>query len=143
AFLRTLEAHARALGGDGLAEAPLEIAADDDDDIDDDLRDAAEAAAAAAHTKKLALAADARVHVERMLALARRHRDAADAKVTALVAWIRTNMCPGAGLPDARRKELGWADKRLIIFTEYGDTKNYLLDQLQRALGHTDDGADR
>ncbi len=143
AFLRTLEAHARALGGDALAKFPPEISTDDDDDIDDELRDAAEAAADAARTTKLALAADARTHVERMLQLARRHRDAADAKVGALLAWIRANLCPGAGLPDAKRKDLGWADKRLIIFTEYGDTKNYLLDQLARALGHTDDGAER
>jgi superfamily II DNA or RNA helicase len=141
AFCRTLEAHARSLGGAAdQAEAP-EI--NDDDDLDDELRDTAEVAADAARARNLAVGADGRALVERMLQLSRRHREASDAKVDALLAWIRTNMCAAAGLPDAKRKDLGWQDKRLIVFTEYGDTKNYLLDQLNRALGHTEQGADR
>src|SRR5262249_2768991 len=85
-----------------------------------------------------------------MQRLAFQHRDAPDAKVSALVGWIRAHMCPGAGLPDAKGSALRWTDgvgdqqrKRLIVFTEYGDTKNYLLDQLHRALSHTRDGPDR
>jgi hypothetical protein len=31
----------------------------------------------------------------------------------------------------------------VIVFTEYGDTKNYLVEQLSRALGHTEDGPER
>ena len=78
-----------------------------------------------------------------MLQLARRHREAPDAKLMALLGWIRTHQCPAAGLPEAGNKALGWTDRRVLVFTEYGDTKNYLVDQLTRALGHTEDGHER
>jgi hypothetical protein len=56
-----------------------------------------------------------------------RHRP--DAKVRALLAWIRQHML------DGRR----WNDERLLVFTEYDDTKRYLVEQLQAALQDADD----
>jgi hypothetical protein len=147
AFARTLEAHARSIGlGDDehAPEPPPSIdAIDDDEDVDDEVRDIAEVAADAARARRLAPIPDARALVASMLSLARRHREAPDAKLAALMGWIRTNQCAAAGLPDASKKTLGWTDRRVIVFTEYGDTKNYLLDQLTRALGHTQDGEER
>ncbi|MBK7534270.1 MAG: SWF/SNF helicase family protein [Myxococcales bacterium] len=73
--------------------------------------------------------------------MARRHREAPDAKLAALLAWIRAHQCPAAGLPQAGKKApLQWTDRRVLVFTEYGDTKNYLVEQLTRAVGHTEDG---
>src|SRR5690606_24759221 len=44
------------------------------------------------------------------------------------VEWIRDNQCAAASTEGANgsAKEKKWADKRLLIFTEYADTKRYL-----------------
>lgn len=146
AFARTLEAHARSLGlGDSTTDAndPPPEPVDDDEDLDDEIRDVAEIAADAARARRLSPVPDALALVTTMIQLARRHREAPDAKFSALLGWIRANQCAAAGLPDAGRKALGWTDRRVIVFTEYGDTKNYLVEQLTRALGHTEDGDER
>jgi hypothetical protein len=145
AFCRTLEKHAEKLGVATGAEPVTDL--DDDDDLDDELRDRAEAAIDGERSSRLpAPAPGARDLLARMQRLALQHRDRPDAKVAALIGWIRIHMCPGAGVPEAKRSALSWDEalrKRLIIFTEYGDTKNYLLDQLHRALDHTDGGPER
>ncbi len=153
AFARTLDKHAErvGLGTDAVdaADTPGDLLAPpgDEDDVDDDLRDEADAAAAAARTGRLDLAAEARALLTRMVELAHRHLGAADAKIATLLAWIRTNQCPAAGLAEGRagrgRPSTAWTTRRLIIFTEYGDTKSYLQAQLEAALGHTDDGDQR
>lgn len=139
AFSRTLEKHA---APSGSSEGDI-VEIDDDEDVDDELRDAADAAMVAARSPRINVSAEARRVLDRMLELSRRYRDAPDAKVAALLRWTRTHQCPGAGLPTARGRDLGWTERRLIIFTEYGDTKNYLRDQLGRALAHTEDGSER
>jgi len=40
-------------------------------------------------------------------------------RISQLVQWIKANLCPDLGKPDAV-----WLDKRVIIFTEYTDTKD-------------------
>ena len=75
-----------------------------------------------------------------MLDLAERHRDAPSPKVLTLVDWIRRNQCPGAaigGLP-AKTPDRGWQDTRLLVFTEYADTKRYLRHQLAAAIDGSD-----
>jgi SNF2 family DNA or RNA helicase len=52
-----------------------------------------------------------------------------DARVKKLVEWIRQHMCPELGKPAA-----AWNDTRVLIFTEYDDTKRYLKQQLDAAL---------
>lgn len=147
AFARTIEAHARSVGlgdvGPVAAEPQSVVSVDDDEDVDDEVCDLAEVAADAARSRRLPPAPDAHALVASMLQLARRYRDAPDAKVAALLGWIRAHQCAAAGLAEAGKKALGWSDRRVLVFTEYGDTKNYLVDQLTRALGHTDDGPDR
>lgn len=46
-----------------------------------------------------------------------------DAKWTALMAWIEANLQPSEG----------WSDERLILFTEYRDTLNYLRARMNAA----------
>lgn len=54
--------------------------------------------------------------------------------------WIRRNQCEAvAGGKGSPR----WSDRRVILFTEYGDTKRYVLHQLQAALDGTDRGDER
>ncbi|MFN0253776.1 MAG: DISARM system SNF2-like helicase DrmD, partial [Kofleriaceae bacterium] len=147
AFARTMEAHARSLGlGDGVPDEEPQRQIDpidDDEDVDDEVRDIAEVAADGARARRLPTIPDARALVTSMLQLARRHREVPDAKLMALLGWIRTHQCAAAGIPEAGKKALGWNDRRMLVFTEYGDTKNYLVDQLTRALGHTEDGHER
>jgi superfamily II DNA or RNA helicase len=56
-----------------------------------------------------------------------------DARVRLLIDWLRNNMCPSLGKPGAK-----WNDLRMIIFTEYEDTKRYLHQQLAGALERSD-----
>jgi len=68
-----------------------------------------------------------------------------DARVKHLVDWIRANMCPGlppmgqehGQPPENPDGAADWNDTRLIIFTEYDDTKRYLVDQLNSAIAFT------
>lgn len=63
-----------------------------------------------------------------------------DAKVKSLIEWIRKNMCEGARLPGepCPKSNARWNDLRLLIFTEYDDTKRYLVEMLQSAIAGTD-----
>jgi superfamily II DNA or RNA helicase len=93
-----------------------------------------EAATAATMTAGAGATAQSQIEQERQLlarmaAIADGARHQPDAKVRALLGWIRQHMLDG-------RK---WNDERLLIFTEYDDTKRYLVEQLLSALYDTDD----
>ena len=68
-----------------------------------------------------------------MLALAERHATRPDARVDWLVDWIKANLLAGAD----------WNRRRLIIFTEYEDTRRWLERRLREALAETDRADDR
>ncbi|HEY6394766.1 MAG TPA: DISARM system SNF2-like helicase DrmD [Candidatus Binataceae bacterium] len=61
-----------------------------------------------------------------------------DARVKKLIEWIRVNMCPS--LPSAGAK---WNDMRVIVFTEWEDTRRYLQQQINAAIADTDRGSER
>jgi ERCC4-related helicase len=61
-----------------------------------------------------------------MSAIAAEARGQPDAKVMALLAWIRKHQCSEKG---------AWLPRRILIFTEYVDTKTYLVAQLEAAFG--------
>jgi superfamily II DNA/RNA helicase len=67
--------------------------------------------------------------LESMAEVAESARYQPDPRIQKLVDWIRTNLCPDLGKPDA-----AWLERRVIIFTEYTDTKRYLQQQLQAAI---------
>jgi len=67
--------------------------------------------------------------LDEMTEIAEQARDLPDARVKELLKWIRRNMCPDLGKPGAK-----WNDTRVIIFTEYDDTKRYLRQQLETAI---------
>ena len=73
----------------------------------------------------------------RMEELAERSRRLPDARVRWLVDWIRREMCPR--LPPLGTPSTGapveWLPRRVVIFTEYADTKRYLEQQLKVAIG--------
>ena len=71
--------------------------------------------------------------VDEMLAFAESHANRQDARVRWLLEWIRTNMLDGAA----------WNTRRLIVFTEYEDTRRWLERRLREALDETDRADDR
>ncbi|XXY15448.1 DISARM system SNF2-like helicase DrmD [Sorangium sp. So ce216] len=85
--------------------------------------------------------------LDRMIEVAEAHASVPDARIERLLAWIRENLCPdlpARGVQPARPAR--WLDRckgrehaaRVLIFTEYTDTKRYLEQQLGAALAYTD-----
>jgi hypothetical protein len=151
AFLRTLEVHRKsllALIEKEEASVPVEAAAAfvagnfDPDELPVDVEEEAAEATIAADEDAAADAArqiggvGAQVSelraelaaVDVMLQLAKQHAARPDARVNWLVDWIRANM-----VPDGH-----WNDRRLILFTEWEDTRRWLHRRLREALEDTD-----
>lgn len=79
--------------------------------------------------------------LDEMERIADQARGLPDSRIRWLVKWIRQNMCPG--LPELGRRLSGgtvadWNERRVIIFTEYADTKRYLLQQLSAAIADSE-----
>jgi hypothetical protein len=122
AFAHTLAVHRR--GTAGNLQGP-------DDDADEDAA-VARASRAADGSGKPAPGRAAAL-LDEMSALADRARDLPDAKLASLLAWIRDNQCPGGK----------WGTRRVLVFTEYVATLQYLARQLEAALGKTDRSDER
>ncbi len=146
AFYRTLEAHHRAVAeGRAKVAVPLPLPALNDDDeygVDDDTLDEADEARVEAESHALSPSEAARALLEEMRTLGRQYRGAADAKAVALVDWIRQNQCPafaiGGASTKASKADRKWSDRRVLVFTEYGDSKRYLRTLLAAAASGTD-----
>jgi ERCC4-related helicase len=67
--------------------------------------------------------------LDEMMNIANENRCQADQKVKRLIDWIKDNMCPNLGEAGAE-----WLERRVLIFTEYTDTKRYLEQQLEGAI---------
>jgi ERCC4-related helicase len=149
AFYRTLRKHADGVGKASAtamfrrfdeedAELPL---GRDDDDSDEEDGEEAQALSGALQTP----AGKAKVLLDRMLQLAEQHRSAPDAKVRALVAWLQQNVCDAITLDEQRKipKKVTWQPRRVILFTEYGDTKRQLHTLLTGMTSRLPDGEGR
>jgi SNF2 family DNA or RNA helicase len=151
AFTRTLKAHRktlqRLLDGeqDQVVEAVVQTFVDgsmtdkveglelDDDGTETELEADEEVAAEAASVAGAvdASASDLRKElaaVDEMLAIAEPAALKADARVHWLVKWIKANFLSGKH----------WNTRRLIIFTEWEDTRRWLERRLREALAETD-----
>jgi superfamily II DNA or RNA helicase len=145
AFWRTLEVHRKTVEK-AVATAPppppralallLETPGADDERAalpeeqvqaeDDQQMEAASAATGAGAGRERQL-------LDQMSVIANAARGEPDPRVRTLVEWIRTNLVPGGK----------WNDRRVLVFTEYTDTKRYLEQQLRAALMDTDRAPDR
>ncbi|MDB9311804.1 DISARM system SNF2-like helicase DrmD [Spirulina sp. CS-785/01] len=76
--------------------------------------------------------------LDRMSEIAQNSRYEADSKVKALLEWLRNNLCPDLGQLGAK-----WRDRRVLIFTEYTDTKRYLQQQLRDAIAGSEQEDER
>ncbi|MCB9643724.1 MAG: helicase [Myxococcales bacterium] len=73
-----------------------------------------------------------------MSQIALQQRYQPDGRIRFLVDWLRENLCQGiAQEGKAADPDRPWAAKRVLIFTEYTDTKRYLQNQLASALEGT------
>lgn len=79
--------------------------------------------------------------LDKMADIAQRSRALPDARIEYLVRWIREHCCSGASLPKDNQPVPGaaWTGRRIILFTEWDDTKRYLEQQLRTAICGTDD----
>ena len=71
--------------------------------------------------------------LDEMTDIAEDARGKPDARVERLIEWIREKMCQDLGKPGAK-----WNDTRVLIFTEYDDTKRYLRNRLDVAIEGSD-----
>src|SRR5262249_49893566 len=160
AFARTLRVHrrsveqqwAKALAGETATTAPTpgrlqtdlltaSVDADDDradlaEDVvqqEDDAQVGAASAATAGRVTTEAAIRRERELLDQMERVAQAARGQPDARMRALVGWIRTHLCP-----DGR-----WNRRRLIIFTEWDATNSYLRKQLEGAFADTDRASER
>jgi ERCC4-related helicase len=117
----------RAPAADESFELGLEDdAADAATAADDDAITEAASALGAAEATHTALRAELRA-ADEMLALAQRHALASDTRVQWLLSWISANLLSGQE----------WNQRRLIVFTEYEDTRRWLERRLREALAET------
>lgn len=162
AFARTLKVHrktmeriwageqaARTAGPTARAALDLLTESPDADDErtqqdeDDQARDtdaAIEAATlATAGGSEHADIAHERELLDQMTHIAESARGQPDARIRYLIEWIREHLCPGARLPGQplQDPDAAWSDLRLLIFTEYDDTKRYLVGMLRAAIAGT------
>jgi hypothetical protein len=71
--------------------------------------------------------------LEEMEVIANSARHENDCRVKKLIEWISSNLCPQLGQKNAK-----WNNRRVIIFTEYIDTKRYLKRTLEEAIWDSD-----
>ena len=84
--------------------------------------------------------------LDEMTEVAEAARGLPDARVRKLVDWIRQNLCPDLpplGTTQRQGAPARWNENRVLIFTEYDDTKRYLQQQLSAAIDSTDRASER
>ncbi len=74
----------------------------------------------------------------KMTKIAESHRYQADGRVEKLIEWIKQNQCPDLGKSGAK-----WNEVRVLIFTEYIDTKRYLETLLREQIAISDPADNR
>ena len=73
--------------------------------------------------------------VDEMLEIAEANRHDPDPRIRKIVEWMDGTMCPGLASAAAAPR---WNDRRVIVFTEYEDTRRYLERCLREAIARTD-----
>jgi hypothetical protein len=153
AFARTLAKHAEAVTRDRRETSHLDDVesalanaqgSDEGEDLDDDFLAEQQDAAVVADSRRWSLSPEAQTVLDELTRKARQGKAAPSAKLLSLLAWIRKHQCEAVALGGAGKgKSRKWSARRLIIFTEYVDTKKYLANVLRAAFEGTDQGEDR
>ena len=127
------------------AEADGTPSEDQADPSELDLADLMSVATKASSDSQYARARTALQHelalVDDMSRVAEASRYDADPRVRKIVEWIDANMCPLSSRSQVAAPQ--WNDRRLLIFTEYEDTRRWLQRCLEEAVAHSDRASDR
>ncbi|MDX2096432.1 MAG: DISARM system SNF2-like helicase DrmD, partial [Leptolyngbyaceae cyanobacterium bins.59] len=144
AFARTLKVHRRAIERQAEQQSTVqqtfsllqESPGNDDDraDLDEEevLKEEAAQMEKASQAVGVGISEQERNLLEQMTQIAEQARREPDSKVEWLTGWIRQNLCPDLGTPGAM-----WRDRRVLIFTEYTDTKRYLEQHLRTLIANS------
>jgi ERCC4-related helicase len=130
AFHRTLTTHRRS-----LVKKSEEVEPDAGETAPDLIEDNDSIEVATHHAKgELGDLKAAIAHVDRMLAISAAARDAPDGRIEAILDFIEEKMLDAGYV---------WQDRRLILFTEWEDTRRWLVERLkegllQRSIGRGD-----
>ncbi len=121
AFDRTLRTHRKTL----LRKQEAQLS-DESDVVAELLQDNDVIESATAQAKgELGDLEAAIAHVDRMLAISSAARDAPDARIGAILDWIEAEMLDAS---------YAWRDRRLILFTEWDDTRRWLVERLKEGI---------
>lgn len=151
AFGRTLQVHARSMARQAVGDAgtvpvqdrlPIMHSDDSVNGEDEDALDELEDRRTLAGSTGLSPSVEADELLKRLRSLAEHAQRRPDAKVLTLFAWLRTHACAAVGEPDNGESRT-WNHRRVIVFTEYADTRRYLQALLATAVAHTDRGDER
>jgi len=104
-----------------------------DSDEDSVLEEADQEHRLAVATAALAVGPHEWALLNEMADISRKASHQADARIDYLRDWIRRHLCPDLGKPGAQ-----WNGERLLIFTEYADTKRWLEEQLRSLIAGSD-----
>ncbi|HJW42633.1 MAG TPA: DISARM system SNF2-like helicase DrmD [Rhizomicrobium sp.] len=127
---------AAALLAKGAAEADVSAHGDEEEQLallqsqDDELADGATSAVAGA----LRSFDEAIAIVEKMLEISTRYERRSDARVNWLINWIKQNLLDKSG---------HWNQRRLLIFTEWEDTRLWLEKRLKEEISGSDQADER
>lgn len=124
AFDRTLRTHLRAL--QRRQERLADDTAEDVNESDDLIEVVTDDARGELGDLNAAIA-----HVEAMLKITEAHRHAPDRRIEKLLDWIETEMLDEKHV---------WKDRRLILFTEWDDTRRWVVDRLEEGLSERSRG---
>jgi superfamily II DNA or RNA helicase len=80
--------------------------------------------------------------LDELVGLADQYRDVDDARIRELIQWIDVHQCSGVAVNRAGEAP-AWNRRRLIIFTEWEDTRRYVERRLRAAIAHTDRAPER
>jgi len=128
---------------DGL-DADGEHAERPEDDVEAEIAAQVEAATACSARRTGDDLAREVALLEQMTVIANAARHKPDSRMRLLIDWLRDHLCPGIARDGGRADASApWAPRRVLIFTEYTDTKRYLVEQLEAALAGTDGADDR
>jgi hypothetical protein len=151
AFARSLEVHSRAVERQGSVQPRVSLAESLPPESDPDLFGPTDEALQAEDDATLEAESaqlpppteDGATRLRSLRTMAERARRAPDAKVRALLAWMREHLCPAIGREQDKTASREWSNRRVILFTEWADTKRYLIEILREAIAHTDQADER
>ena len=112
-----------------------------EDELHDLIAKATTASSSAGRPDKLAALKRELALVDEMIEIAEASRYRADPRIRKIVEWIEDSMCPGLSARSGTSPS--WNHRRVIIFTEYEDTRRYLQRCLGEAIAHTERAPER